>query len=40
VEAIDYGTIFSMKINKIKTEIFIGIWERFWCCLKASVSQI
>jgi hypothetical protein len=32
VEAIDYWTIFSMKLNKIETENCIGIWGRSWCC--------
>jgi hypothetical protein len=26
VEAIDYWTIFSIKLNEIKTENYIGIW--------------
>jgi hypothetical protein len=30
VEPIDYWTIFSVKLNKIKTENFSGIWERFF----------
>jgi hypothetical protein len=32
VKAIDYWTIFSMKLNKIETENCIGIWGRSWCC--------
>jgi hypothetical protein len=35
VEAIDYWTIFSMKLYKIETENCIGIWRCSWCCWKA-----
>jgi hypothetical protein len=35
VEAIDYWTIFSMKIKYIRKNIYIRIWGHSLCCWKA-----
>jgi hypothetical protein len=32
---LDYWIIFLMRINKIKTKNYIGIWGCSWCCWKA-----